>query len=61
MTEVIGGDIDFVRPRIVEFTAQAPTILDTKTGLESVVVSVGGVLLLVDAAPTLIRAIQVCI
>ena len=52
---VLRGEIDFVRPRVIDFTAQAPAVLNAKSRLEAVVVSVGGVFHLVDVAESLDR------
>jgi hypothetical protein len=43
---VLVGNIDFVRPRVIDIAAQAPAVLDAETGLEAVVGAVG----LVDSA-----------
>ena len=54
LVEVVSGDVDFVRPRVIDFAAQAPAVLHAESGLESVVVAVGGVFLLGDVAPALV-------
>ena len=59
-TGVVGaGDVDFVRVGVIDFTAESPAVLNTQAGLETVVVSVGVVLLLRDAAETRIGTILI--
>ncbi len=53
--QVIRGEIDLVRVRVIEFAAEAPLVLQTQTGLEAVVVAVGGVFFLGDAVVALVR------
>jgi len=56
VVEVIAGEVDFVRVGVIELAAEAPAVLDAETNLEAVVVSVGGVLLLVDVGVALVGA-----
>ncbi len=45
-----------MRPRVVDLAAQPPLVLDADSGLEAVVIAVGGVFLLRDAGVALVAA-----
>jgi len=50
-----------VRVRVVDFTAQAPLVLQPEPGLEAVVASVGGVLFLLDLRIPLVGAVDIAV
>src|SRR5690348_4196700 len=57
--EIVAGDVDLVRPGVVDFAGEAVLALGAQSRLESVVTSVGGVFFLRDAAVTLEGAVGI--
>ena len=47
--EIVSGDVDLMRPGVVELAAQTMPVLRSETGLEAIVSAVGGVLLVGNA------------
>ena len=54
MLSKLGLNVDFVRPRVIDFAAETPLVLYANAGLQSVVGYVGGHLLLLDLAVALV-------
>ena len=56
---VVGGEVDFVRIRVIGFTAQAPLVLHAQTSLEAAIAAIGVVLIRADTGVALIFPVGV--